>query len=83
MRAQVPIYATWSCLQALFRPSICVVRFRRAALRALDVFYRHELAAAMGSDLQERDLTPPQHAQRAAALLADNTVELSNSYDVY
>ncbi|KAG7673441.1 hypothetical protein Ndes2526B_g03113 [Nannochloris sp. 'desiccata'] len=54
-----------------------------AALRALDAFYRAELAAAMGSDLLDRDLALPQHAQRAAALLADNTVEVNMSFDVY
>jgi hypothetical protein len=54
-----------------------------AALRALDAFYRAELAAAMGSDLLDRDLAAPQHAQRAAALLADNTVEVNMSFDVY
>jgi len=54
-----------------------------AALRALDAFYRAELAAAMGSDLLDRDLASPQHAQRAAALLADNTVEVNMSFDVY
>ena len=54
-----------------------------AALRSLDAFYRTELASAMGSDLLDRDLTPPQHAQRAAALLADNTTDFNMSFDVY
>lgn len=54
-----------------------------AALKALDTFYRAELAASMGSDLHNRDLAQPQHAQRAAALLADNTVEVNMSFDVY
>ena len=54
-----------------------------AALGALDQFYHKELAAAMGSDLLDRDLQPPQHAQRANALLADNTVEVNMSFDVY
>lgn len=54
-----------------------------AALKALDTFYRGELATAMGSDLHDRDLAPPQHAQRAGALLADNTVEVNMSFDVY
>ena len=54
-----------------------------AALRALDAFYRAELSAAMGSDLLDRDLALPQHAQRASALLADNTVEVNMSFDVY
>lgn len=54
-----------------------------ASLKALDTFYRNELANAMGSDLLDRDLTPPQHAQRASALLADNTVEVNMSFDVY
>lgn len=53
------------------------------AMRALDTFYRAELAAAMGSDLHNRDLMPPQHAQRAAALLADNSADINNSFDVY
>jgi hypothetical protein len=53
-----------------------------AVSRALDVFYRAELSTAMGSDLLDRDLSPPQHAQRASALLADNTVDLT-SFDVY
>jgi hypothetical protein len=53
------------------------------AVNALNTFYRAELGAAMGSDLMDRDMGPPQHAQRAAALLADNTVELNVSFDVY
>ena len=55
-----------------------------AVLRSLDAFYRTELASAMGSDLLDKDLAPPQHAQRAAALLADATTEVGDmSFDVY
>jgi hypothetical protein len=54
-----------------------------AALQALDALYRSELATAMGSDLLDRDMTAPQHAQRAAALLADNTIDFNMSFDVY
>lgn len=53
------------------------------ALKILDGFFKAELAAVMGSDLFDRDLVPPQHAQRAAALLADNSLEINASFEVY
>lgn len=53
------------------------------AVTCLEAFYRSEIATAIGSNLQDRDLSPPQHAQRASALLADNTVDMNVSFDVY
>jgi hypothetical protein len=54
-----------------------------AAARELDAFYRGALGAAMGSDVRARDLAPPQHAARAAALLADTAAGVGESFDVY
>ena len=53
------------------------------AIKGLESFYRNELAAIIGSNLQDRDLTSPQHAQRAHALLADNSEDINVSFDVY
>ena len=54
-----------------------------AALACIQNFYKHKISNCMGSDLQSKDLTPPQHSQRASALLASNTTELDKSFDVY
>lgn len=52
-------------------------------LRMLGVFYQRELAAALGNDLVEKDVAPPQHAERASRLLADTAAEVNMSFDVY
>jgi len=54
-----------------------------AALSCVQNFYKHKISNCMGSDLQPKDLAPPQHSQRASALLASNTTELDKSFDVY
>ena len=52
-------------------------------LGLVDNFYKEEISAAMGSDLQSKDASPPQHSRRAGALLAANTAQLDTSFDVY
>jgi hypothetical protein len=47
-----------------------------AALNALDAFFRAQLAGALGVDLGARDMAPPAHAARGAALFADAAEEL-------
>ena len=54
-----------------------------AVLSCVENFYKHELSACMGSDLQAKDLAPPQHYQRASALLANTTTQIDKSFDVY
>lgn len=46
-------------------------------------FYKHEISACMGSDLQAKDLDAPQHFQRASALLSKGSNRVDQSFDVY
>lgn len=54
-----------------------------AVLLCLENFYKHEISTCMGTDLQSKDLAPPQHFQRASALLANNSTQVDKSFDVY
>ena len=54
-----------------------------AVLSCLENFYKHEISTCMGTDLQSKDLAPPQHFQRASALLENNSTQVDKSFDVY
>lgn len=54
-----------------------------SVLSCLENFYKHEISTCMGTDLQAKDLAPPQHFQRASALLANNSTQVDKSFDVY
>lgn len=53
------------------------------AIQGLDAFFKAMLTASMGNDLQDKDLAPPQHSDRAHKLLAENLSGINHSYDVY
>lgn len=53
------------------------------AVQAVDGFFKTQLTASMGNDLQDKDLLAPQHSERAHKLLAENLSGINHSYDVY
>lgn len=52
-------------------------------LSCVENFFKHEISTHLGSDLQPKDLDPPQHVQRAKALLSKGTNRVDQSFDVY
>lgn len=52
-------------------------------LTCVENFFKHEISTCMGNDLQPRDLDPPQHFQRAKALVSKGSNRVDQSFDVY
>lgn len=52
-------------------------------LACVENFFKHEISSCMGNDLQPKDLDPPQHFQRAKALVSKGSNRVDQSFDVY
>ena len=52
-------------------------------LACVENFFKHEISTCMGNDLQPKDLDPPQHFQRAKALVSKGSNRVDQSFDVY
>jgi len=52
-------------------------------LACVENFFKHEISSCMGNALQPRALDPPQHFQRAKALVSKGSNRVDQSFDVY